>query len=123
MSLQEKGALAGLISVAVVYGLWFAGILPLPAVMVVAVHFVLLAATQTLLALRHGSEPIDERDRNIARAAASVAFFVALGGLFFTLVMISLGVPSTKLILVIMASFALADMCRYGLQFLGYKAG
>lgn len=122
MTLREKAALAGLVSVQLVYGAWFAGLLPVSGMAIVAIHFVLLAIIQVIVAARHGREPADERDIRIAQAAASFAFFVAMGSIVFTLAMLGLGTPPAKLVLVIVAGFALADMARYGLQFLGYRS-
>lgn len=122
MTLQEKSALAGLVTVQLVYGSWFAGWLPLSAFAVVMAHFILLALVQLVIAGRHGHESADERDRRIANEAATVAFFVALGGIAFNIAMLGLGVPPAKLALTLMAAFALADMTRYGAQILGYRS-
>ncbi|HMO74873.1 MAG TPA: hypothetical protein PKD99_13605 [Sphingopyxis sp.] len=122
MTLREKAALAGLATALPVYGGWFAGWLSVSALLVILFHFGLLAIVQIVIAARHGNEAADERDTRIAQAAASAAFFVALGGIAFAVAMLSFGTPPARLALVLVAAFALADITRYGLQLILYRS-
>lgn len=116
-----KAAIAGLVSVQVVAGAWFAGWLPISGFGIIVCQFFLLAAVQVVLAARNDAEPPDERDRAIWANGAALGYVVALAGLAATLAALSAGVPSAALGKIVLAAAALADGTRYLAIIIGYR--
>jgi uncharacterized membrane protein len=91
---------------------------------VVAAQIVVIAiAAAIAAALTPGDAKAarDERDREIARKANGVAYFIVLLGLVAVIVGLHVGLHGTLTIFALLALFVVGEATRFGAQAIGYR--
>lgn len=73
--------------------------------------------------VRDAERPSDERDREIARRASSIAYAVLIPALFFALGTLIFGLGQAVLVNAVLAAIVLAELVRCALEIRGYRRG
>jgi len=73
--------------------------------------------------VRDAERPSDERDRDIARRASSIAYAVLIPAIFLALATLLLGLGQAVLVNAVLAAVVIAELVRCTTEILGYRRG
>lgn len=73
--------------------------------------------------VRDAERPSDERDREIARRASSIAYAVLIPTLFLALATLLLGLGQAVLVNAILGAIVIAELVRCTIEIRGYRRG
>lgn len=139
MSFREKLAWAACLSTIILWGgyliaiarviaagdhisfqfLWiFVGLVIVQAVIMAAVSII-----GAVMAPGDARAPTDERERIIARRAASIAYTALILGVVAVIAWMHHGLHGVPIIFALFGAVALAEAVRYGAQIVGYRRG
>ncbi len=139
MSFREKLAWAALLSTVILWGGYllavgrvavagerigwqflvaFAALVVVQAAIMAAVSII-----GAVLAPGDARAPTDERERIIARRAASVAYAALMTGVIAVIVWMHMGLRGVPIVFALFGAMALAEAVRYGAQIVGYRRG
>jgi len=93
------------------------------AVIVQTILVVVASIVTAVLAPKDASAGSDERDREIARRAYSIAYPVLLTLIVCVAASMHLGVTPRDMAYEIMAAIVVAEIVHYGAQIVGYRSG
>ena len=140
MSFKEKIAWISVVTTAIVWGAYFtfaisavaAGGVPHPVVYMVAFTAALILQTilatiaaivVAVLAPKEANAASDERDKEIARRAYTIAYPTLLSLIVCVAATVYLGAKPWDLVNGMMAAIVIAEIVHYGAQIVGYRRG
>lgn len=137
MPFKEKIAWISVVTMVLVWGAYFGfmavtdGRMPGPvylagfvgAVIVQVVLMVIASIVTAVMAPKDAGAGSDERDREIARRAYSIAYPVLLSLIVCVAGSVHLGVRAIGMAYGIMGAIVIAEIVHYGAQIVGYRSG
>lgn len=139
MPFREKTAWLSLVGIIIAFG-WYFGSLALyfgppdelpgyslslliPTIIILIIVSVVAAIALALHRPSDANAPQDERDRNVARRAASIAYSVLVPAVIVAISLAAHGLSTTIVINAVIGAIVLSEIVRCALEILGYRRG
>lgn len=131
LSFREKSLWLTLASIVVIYAYYFVRVLQLGASPVVGVLFaktviamiVVMSVSHAVLAIRQQPERADERDREIAKKATQIAYYVLMTGVWCALGVAAMAAGTFWFAHAVLLAVVLGEITGYAAQLVFYRRG